>query len=126
MFNLNDLTAKELKQVLKLRQKIEAIERQMGDVLKGAQKRKPTLAVAIRSLALPRKAQPNLRDLIGGILAKATEPMSVPEIYDASLAAGYQWRSQDPINALNVKMYTDNVFKKVAPGRFLLRRKPKK
>ena len=47
--------------------------------------------------------------------------MSVQELYEASLEEGYQWRSQEPINALNVKMYTDRTFKKAAPGQFVLR-----
>lgn len=47
--------------------------------------------------------------------------MSVHAIYEATLLAGYHWRSGEPINALNVKMYTDPTFKKAAPGRFVLR-----
>ena len=59
--------------------------------------------------------------MISNILIEAGKPLSVHEIYDASLTGGYQWRSQDPINALNVKMYTDRSFKKDSPGLFVLR-----
>jgi len=47
--------------------------------------------------------------------------MSVVEIYEAGLKTGYQWRSKNPINALNVKMYTDKTFKKASPGMFVMR-----
>ena len=70
---------------------------------------------------ITRRAQPTLRELVTTILTKAGRPLSVHEIYEASLTEGYQWRSQDPINALNVKMYTDRSFKKDAPGQFVLR-----
>lgn len=121
MINLNELRADDLKKIMQLRQKIEVLEMEMAEILKKAQKRETPLSVSIRNMRLPRKAQPSLRDLITGILTKAERPMSVQELYEASLAEGYQWRSQDPINALNVKMYTDRTFKKAAPGQFVLR-----
>lgn len=125
MANLHDLTSKELRRLLQLRRQAEAIETEMAAILKEAEKREPTLPLTLRGSSLPRKAQPTLRDLIGKILAKAKAPLSVNEIYEASIALGYHWRSQDPINALNVKMYTDKTFKKESPGRFVLRRRPK-
>ncbi len=48
--------------------------------------------------------------------------LSVQDIYEATLLAGYHWRSQEPMNALNVKMYTDKTFKKVSPATFVLRK----
>ncbi len=51
--------------------------------------------------------------------------MSVAEIYEATMEAGYMWRSKKPINALNVKIYTDDTFLKAAPGKFVLRHHPK-
>ena len=121
MINLNELRADDLKKIMQIRQKIEILEIEMASILKKAQKREPPLSVSIRNMRLPRKAQPSLRDLISGILAEAGRPMSVQEIYEASLKDGYQWRSQEPINALNVKMYTDRTFKKAAPGLFVIR-----
>jgi hypothetical protein len=122
MINLNELRSEDLNHILKIRQKIEMLELQMAEILKKAQKREPPLSVSVRNMRIPRKAQASLRDLISGILEKAGQPMSVSEIYEATLAEGYQWRSQEPINALNVKMYTDKTFKKAAPGRFVLRK----
>jgi hypothetical protein len=119
--NLNELRADDLKSILKIRQKIEILELEMAEVLKKAEKRVPSLSVSVRNMRLPRKAQPSLRDLIRGILEKAKTPLSVAEIYEASLTEGYQWRSQEPINALNVKMYTDRTFKKASPGHFVVR-----
>ena len=121
MINLNELRSEDIKNILKLRQKIEMLELQMAEILAKAQKREPPLSVSVRSMRLPRTAQPSLRDLITGILERSARPMSVAEIYEASVEEGYQWRSREPINALNVKMYTDRSFKKVAPGQFVLR-----
>ena len=121
MINLNELRADDLKKIMQLRQKIEILELEMAEILKKAQKRDVPLSVSIRNMRLPRKAQPSLRELITTILTKADRPMSVQEIYEASLAEGYQWRSQEPINALNVKMYTDRTFKKASPGLFVVR-----
>lgn len=122
MVNLNELRADDLAKILTLRRKIEILEREMAKILKTAQKREPALSVSVRNMRVPRAAQPSLRDLVSEILRKAKEPMSVQEIYAASLDAGYQWRSQEPTNALNVKMYTDRTFKKVAPGQFVMRK----
>ena len=121
MINLNELRSDDLKKIMAIRRKIETLEMEMASVLKNAQKKEPPLSVAIRNMRLPRKAQPSLRDLITTVLTKGERPMSVQEIYAASLEEGYQWRSQDPINALNVKMYTDRTFKKAAPGQFVVR-----
>lgn len=126
MINLNELRAADLKNILRIRQKIEVLEMEMADILQKAEKREPPLSVSVRNMRLPRKAQPTLRDMISRILEEAGEPLSVQEIYERSLASGYQWRSQDPINALNVKMYTDKTFKKASPGRFVLRNPAKK
>jgi len=121
MINLNELRADDLKKIMQIRQKIEILEIEMAGILKKAQKREPPLSVSIRNMRLPRKAQPSLRELISTILTKVDRPLSVQELYEASLEEGYQWRSQEPINALNVKMYTDRTFKKAAPGQFVLR-----
>ena len=123
--NLNELSSNDIRQILKIRRKIEALERRLGDIVREAQKRPPAKPdLLLRGLSLPRKVQPSLRTLISAVLAKAGRPLSVPEIYEATLATGYTWRSQEPINALNVKMYTDRTFKKCQPGLFILRRQP--
>lgn len=121
MVNLNELCSEDLKKIMVLRQKIELLETEMAAILKKAEKRPTPLSVTVRNMRLPRKAQPSLRDMISTILTEAGKPLSVHEIYDASLTGGYQWRSQDPINALNVKMYTDRTFKKDSPGLFVVR-----
>ncbi len=125
MINLNELHADDLKKILKIRQKVEILEMEMATILKQAERRAPALSVSVRNMRVPRKAQPNLRDMLRGILEKAGRPMSVAELYEASLLTGYQWRSQEPINALNVKMYTDKTFKKESPGQFVLRARRK-
>lgn len=121
MLNLSDLSAQDMKRILKLRQKIEVIEQQMAKIIKTAEKKETPLSVAVRHMRIPRNSQPSLREMISDVLAKAGKPLSVAEIYEASISAGYHWRSREPMNALNVKMYTDESFKKVAPGRFVLR-----
>lgn len=123
MLNLTQLNSQELGRILQLRQQMEVCETEMASILAHAKKRAPPLAVSARNLRQPHKTQPSLRDLISGILKKADTPMTVHEIYEASLETGYQWNSQNPINALNVKMYVDKTFKKAAPGRFVLQEK---
>ncbi len=123
MINLTQLNSKELARILQLRQQMEVCETEMATILAHAKKRAIPLAVTARNLRLPRKTQPSLRDLISGILKNADAPLTVQEIYEASLKTGYQWHSQEPINALNVKMYVDKAFKKASPGRFVLREK---
>jgi hypothetical protein len=118
--NLSQLNSDDIRKVLKIRKNIEAMEEQLLEIARHAQKRKPSEANALRGF--PRRQQPSLRELVGTILKKAKKPMSVQDIYEATLVSGYHWRSQEPINALNVKMYTDSTFKKVSPGRFVLRR----
>lgn len=123
MLNLNELHATDLMKIVKIREKIEVLELEMAKILKEAGKRVPPLSVSVRNMRMPSRSQPSLRDLISTIIQKAANPMTVSEIYEASLAEGYQWRSREPINALNVKMYTDNTFKKASPGKFVLRKK---
>lgn len=121
MVNLSELNAKDMEKLLQLRKKIEVIEQAMAKIIKNAGKREASVSVAVRNIRIPRSSQPSLREMITDILKNAGKPLSVAEIYEASVAAGYHWRSQDPMNALNVKMYTDDAFQKVAPGKFALR-----
>lgn len=121
MLNLNELRTDDLKKIMAIRRKMEVLEREMAEVLEKVKQREPPVSVSIRNMRLPRKAQPSLRELISKILSDAGRPLSVQDIYQASLNEGYQWRSQSPINALNVKMYTDRTFKKAAPGLFVQR-----
>lgn len=120
MVNLSQIPSNDLKKILRLIRKKDEYEAQMAKIIQQAE-RKPSLAASLRQVCLPRKAQPSLREMIARILEKAGKPMSVAQIYEASLQSGYVWRSQQPLNALNVKMYTDPAFKKVSPGRFVLR-----
>ncbi len=117
--NLTSLTSDDFKQILKLRQQIEKLEKELLSVFKHAERRPITKE---KPGSIVRQQQPSLRDLISGILRKARNPMSVQDIYEATLMAGYHWRSQEPINALNVKMYTDKTFKKVGTATFVLRK----
>lgn len=117
--NLMDLGSEDLKQILKLRQRIEKLEKELLSVFKHAERRPITKE---KPGSIVRQQQPALRDLISGILRKAGKPVSVQDIYEATLMGGYHWRSQEPINALNVKMYTDKTFRKVSPGMFVLRK----
>ncbi len=122
MINLSELSAVDMGKILKLRRKIEILEQQMAKVVKEAENKPSSISVAVRHMRLPRNSQPSLREMISKILHKANGPMTVSEIYEESLSSGYQWRSKEPMNALNVKMYTDRTFKKAAPGKFVLRK----
>lgn len=125
MVTLSELSASSMAKILRIRRKIEILEQQMAKVVRDDERKTPPTSVAIRHMRLPRHAQPSLREMIADILQTANKPLGVSEIYEASLNKGYQWRSHDPLNALNVKMYTDSAFKKVAPGRFILRKTAK-
>ena len=118
--NLAALTSDDLKRIIALKLEIERHEKELLVVYKTAQRRPP--AKKGKSARIPRKQQPSLRDLVSDILGKAKKPLSVHEIYEATLLEGYHWRSQEPINALNVKMYTDKTFKKASMGLFVLRK----
>lgn len=122
MVNLSDIPSRDMARILKLLQRKEAIDRQIAKIIKQS-KQKSSIGALVRKMRLPRSAQPSLREMITGILAKTGEPMTVTEIYEASLKTGYTWQSREPRNALNVKMYTDETFMKVAPGKFVLRKK---
>jgi hypothetical protein len=123
MINLNELSSEDLEKILQLRRQMEAIELEIVEVIENAKKKELPLGITVRNMQLPRQTQPSLRELISGILETAGTPLTVQEIYDASLKTGYQWQSRDPINALNVKIYTDKTFRKTTPGRFVLRKK---
>ena len=64
--NLNELSSDDVRKILKIRQKIEALEQELLTIARQAQKRKPSEAAALRGL--PRRQQPILRELIGSIL----------------------------------------------------------
>jgi hypothetical protein len=122
MINLNELRSEDLAKLVKIREKIEVLDAELIAAFKESEKR-VRKETATRALQVPVKGQPRLRDVITGILKTAGRPLSVQEIYEASLATGYVWRSKEPIGALNVSIYTDRTFKKVAPRTFELRKK---
>ena len=117
--NFAALSSADLKRMLIIKLAIEKYEKELLAVYEEAKRRPPAKMGKGR---VPPPQQPSLRELISDILRKAKKPLSVQDIYEASLMAGYHWRSGDPINALNVKMYTDKTFKKASPGMFVLRR----
>ena len=117
MINLNELSSADLIKIAKIRKEIEVYEAALAEILNNAKKREPPVR-----MKLPRTPQPFLRDMISGVLQTAGVPMSVLEIYEAGLKSGFQWRSQEPINSLTVKMYTDKTFKKASRGMFVMRK----
>ena len=120
MIGLNTIPSATLKEIITLVEKREKLEREMETILKKAKANIPPAPKPRTNLGI---AQPLLKDLITEILTEANRPMSVQEIYEAGLKKGYQWRSGNPVNALNVKMYTTRAFRKVSPGYFELRGK---
>jgi len=118
MISLYQLTSEDLKKLLALSEQRDALQREMETLLANCKIRSP-----LPPLPKIFPKQPSLRDLISGILEESAGPLSVHEIYEASLAKGYIWRSGNPINALNVKIYTDKRFKKSSPRHFVLRKK---
>jgi len=111
MISLNEIPSSALKEIIALVEKREKLEKEMETLLTKAE-------TNIANIPAPSKqkklgiVQPSLTVLITGILTEAKKPMTVQEIYQAGLDKGYQWRSGNPINALNVKMYTSKAFRK--------------
>lgn len=120
MINLNDISSAALKEIIALVEKREKLEKELENLLKEAKANIPPPQKQRKTLGI---VQPRLTELITGILTEAKRPMSVQEIYQASLDKNYSWRSGNPINALNVKLYTTHAFKKASPGYFELRKK---
>ena len=118
--NIAALSSDDLKRMLAIMLEIEKCDKELLAVYEKAKRRPPSKKGKER---IPPQQQPSLRDLVSHILRKAKKPLSVHDIYEATLMAGYHWRSEEPINALNVKMYTDRTFKKASPGMFVLRKK---
>lgn len=121
--NVNDLSSGSLKKLILIRTKIEILEAELEALVEAAEKRAPVLKRERPVVRRPAVRQPMLREVLAGLLRAAGKPLSVSELYQASLTAGYMWRSHNPINALNVKMYTDRTFVKTSPGKFELRQK---
>jgi len=120
MISLNSIPSSDLKLIIALVEKKEKLEREMEDILKNAKAHIPKASKPNKRSGI---AQPKLTELITDILTEAKKPLSVQEIYEAGLEKGYQWRSGDPINALNVKMYTTKAFQKSSPGYFVMRKR---
>jgi len=118
MISLNEIPSSTLKEIIALVEKREKLEREMETILKKAKPNIPPPSKTRKNLGI---AQPSLTVLITAILTEAQKPMTVQEIYQAGLEKGYQWRSGNPINALNVKMYTSKAFRKSSPGYFEMR-----
>ena len=118
MINLNSIPSTALKEIITLVERREKMEREMENILKKAKANIPPTPKPRKNLCI---AHPLLKDLVTEILTETNRPMSIQEIYEAGLRKGYQWRSGNPINALNVKMYTTRAFRKVSPGYFEMR-----
>ena len=116
MISLSQIPSAELKKLITLATKKEALEWELEALLKRAKKNIPSR---------PQKklgvAQPLLRDLIRDILKAAKKPMTTRDIYLGTLKKGYVWKSKNPRNALHVKMAMDWTFEKIRPGLWRVR-----
>lgn len=79
-----------------------------------------------RSVAVPKRQSRNgmsLREAI--VQATRARPLTKPEIHEAVEALGYRFTGKDPMNAINVQLYTKGQFKrqgrKFSPGPALLK-----
>jgi hypothetical protein len=80
-----------------------------------------------RSAGFPRTAARNSMSLREAIFrATSARPLTKPEIFDAVEALGYRFTGKDPMNAINVQLYTKGQFKrdgrKFSPGPALLKK----
>jgi len=67
-----------------------------------------------------------LREIVYYVLSGRKRPMSLQNITDAALDAGYRTQSKDPAKVVRVLLYTDKNVRTATPGRFLLKSKRKK
>src|SRR6185295_682398 len=71
----------------------------------------------------PARNSMSLKEAI--VRATSARPLTKPEIYQAVEALGYRFTGKDPMNAINVQLYTKGQFKrhgrKFSPGPALLK-----
>lgn len=129
--SVDRLISSQIAQLLKIRRRIEALDAQRSSLLALMEK------VIRRRAPVGKHAAPKskrragrrhglrksvLRDALTGVLARAGKPLRVAEMRHALLAAGFKFKSKDPLKSLGVRLYTDKTFRKVGPGRFVLRK----
>ena len=111
------------------------LHRQLTSEKKHLEERLAKISRALSSLDAPRGARspapatPQVRNSMSlkeAILrATRARALTKPEIYEAVKAMGYRFTGKDPMNAINVQLYTKGQFKrqgrKFSPGPALLK-----
>jgi len=146
MSRLKQPTVQQLNEALRLRKKIDALQKETASLQqkldrtlgaapastksagrKKAQKRRPQRAKklakkAAKSATKKKASAPKHRDVITQILTQSKRPLNLDEIIEGMRKKGVRIKSQNPKNSLGVRMYTDKTFKKAKPGYFTVAR----
>jgi len=130
---IGKLTTAQLTQILKVRQRIDALNNEIAKLESGQEKiiKGHKLVKRIRKRRRKRKVRTRVkgkgkmtqRALIAEILTKAGKPLSAAEIYKGLVARKHPLKSKNPLKALRVRLYTDKLFSKAKRGYFTLRKK---
>ena len=114
------LSSKTLAQAAQIAERIESLEKQLGDLLQGGdageQKQSTPKLATKRRIAPPKKAAsavPNgsadgrgtLRPAVVGILKKSDKPLKTADIYDALVARGYNFTFKEAKKVLGIRLY---------------------
>ena len=121
------LTAGQLNQLLEIRQKIDFLNKQIGNL-----ENKMEEIIKVRKLikrvrkTMPKAGRKVIKKLtqraaIIKILSKADKSLSAHEIYRRLIAQKIKFKSKKPLKSLRIKLYTDKTFYKAKPGFFTLR-----
>ena len=146
MSRLKQPTVQQLNEALRLRKKIDALQKETASLQqkldrtlgaapastksagrKKAQKRRPQRAKklakkAAKSATKKKASAPKHRDVITQILTQSKRPLNLDESIEGMRKKGGRIKSQNPKNSLGVRMYTDKTFKKAKPGYFTVAR----
>ncbi|MBU4198424.1 MAG: winged helix-turn-helix domain-containing protein [Verrucomicrobia bacterium] len=129
--NVNELTAGQIIGLLKLRRKIDGLDRKRSALVaqldKIAHGERASGNIARQHRPARRKAgarKSRMREALVAVLGQAGKPLKVPAIHQALVARHFLMKSKDPKKLIGVRLYTDRkTFRKVKPGCFTLRKK---
>ena len=148
----NQPTTKELNEALRIRKKIDALEKETASLQQqldrtlgsaptrkraAAKKKRPgrpkkSAKKVVRKKKVAKKTAkkktakktptPKLKDVITEVLTQAKKPLNLDEIIAGVRKKGVKIKSKNPKHSLGVRMYSDKTFKKTEPGYFTVAR----
>ncbi|MBV8375642.1 MAG: hypothetical protein JO279_01420 [Verrucomicrobia bacterium] len=115
------LSSKTFAQAAEIAEKIESLEKQLGQLLQGgepaAEEQSTSKPAPKRRVSTPKKAEPSappkageegrgtLRPAVVAILKKSKTPLKTADIYDALVAQGYKFTFKEAKKVLGIRLY---------------------